>query len=190
MFSRGKPFDDFNPVVEPPAGRDLPGREIALPQSDENNFSVSGIQNRIHRNRYGRRQGDEEPHIDKHLRPKLIVGVIHLQADLQRACCRIELRQDIAHPGLQIFVPARQGDPGVHSRLDVLRIGVEDIGQNPHPAQVRHPKTFGAAFHFFERRNLAVDQQTRDRRAEFDARYIFPGSAELVELGFPDPQIH
>ncbi len=129
----------------------------------------------------GRLTGQLDVH--RHVRSQRHTGVVHLEADLERAGGSVVLREGVAdarrHGGA---LPAGQRHRDGRSRAEVLRVPLEEVHDHPHPCQIGDAVQLFAPLQPLRRKDVAREDVSGCRRPQLDVACQFAGLAELEEL--------
>ena len=179
LFAGHEPVPDLDPAAERPARLDLARLENALAPLDEDRGAAARSQDRVGGDGQRGLQGEGQLDVGEHIGAQGEVRVGRLEADLERARRRVEYGQDPAGDGPEGPAYGRKPHFGLDAGLEIGRFVLEDVGQDPDPAQVGDAEKLVPAGEPLARRYVPGQDETR--RGGDDAN-VLSGLSRLAEL--------
>ena len=152
---------DHDAVAQPRARLYLARFEETVAPVDKHSLTHSGIQYGARRHQYGGTHLGLELDVHEHVGAKRVVGVRHLQPDLERARVGVELRQHAAH--VRWEGAAQVAYRGAAGGAQELRVVLENVGHYPDGSQIRDAVELEALIEALAGGNIARQNDACDR---------------------------
>ena len=186
-FAGLEPAGDFHPVAQAPAGFHQPRLEHPGFLLHVDGLPAPRIDDGVGGDRHGVAPLDLELDVDEHVGEQHLSGVVQLEPRLQDARLGIELREGVTHAGLEL--PALVENGRLRPRRQESPVLLENIGQDPHPADVPDAVELGPLVEPLLGGDVARQDVTGDGGVDLDIGRRDAGLLDILDLAVAHAEV-